>query len=269
MVILARYIRETMSATDQPKCQVAASKPLESMPHDFFARRRAQFRAAMMARCYAAATTVAEYRQLRSLFTSRLAGRYPFVDSASTKAPDADPLAIRDFLKAFDAFMITGPVSLQSDPRLANDAKGALVWLDQITAMRPFFAPFVDSGVTRRVPEYTLLVATSAAAAANGATEQRMLDIGSRGVPVDAEPHEEGWVYSEPITLAASTSDSPVVKAVFASPGGWSILRLATRNDPDVRVRLYHPDTKIELMLPVFPSAAPDIGPPPPAPPKR
>jgi type VI secretion system protein ImpL len=83
--VLAQYLRSTLGPIDQPGCQAAALRP-DSKPasNDWFKMRRGQFRAALLGRCHPGGSgdAVASYEKLRALFASRLAGKYPFVDTS-------------------------------------------------------------------------------------------------------------------------------------------------------------------------------------------
>src|SRR5207249_1122374 len=128
---------------------------------ELFVLRRRQFRAALVSRCVAGGSreAVAAYTKLRSLFTSRLAGRFPFVDSVQVaRAGDVDVNSLREFFKQYDAFAAVDDAALRSDPTLTQTARGATSFLDQVAQVRSFMAPFVEPGADRRLPEYSLVM---------------------------------------------------------------------------------------------------------------
>jgi hypothetical protein len=221
---------------------------------DLLVLRRRQFRAALASRCANAGTdAVRRYERLRTLFTRNLAGRYPFADSASVprtaRAASADPAAVREFFRAYDAFMVTGDVALRSDPRLAGAARSALGFLDQMGQARAFFAPMLREG-NRSLPQYSLVVSPA------DTMVDVELHVGGRILPLDEAEREERWEYGDTVRVALDDADTPA----FASAGGWSILQLMQRASGHVKVRVFHPDTKLELPVPAgFPTVAPEI----------
>jgi len=236
--VLRTYIRQTLGVTDLAACSAVGTQP-DSMRSavDLFEIRRREGRAAAIGRCVpgGSAPGVALYRRMRGLFQSQLAGRFPFVDSSGVaSAPDADPAAVRELFRLYDALRRSGDVEIRSDPRLAEPAKSAIVFLDQLAKVRPFMAAFIDSGTVHRVPEYALLI----------------------GAGDDAR--EEPWRYGDSVVVGFTVRDS-AEQPEFTPAGGWSPLRYVQRHG-SVPVRFFHPDTKLELAIPVFPSSAPEIG---------
>jgi hypothetical protein len=236
---LHRYLRETMSMSDLVSCAAVAAQPDTTKPSlELFVLRRRQFRAALVSRCVAGASrdAVSAYGKLRSLFASRLAGRFPFVDTVqAVRAADADVTSLREFFKQYDAFAVVNDVALRSDPTLTQTARGATSFLDQVAQVRSFMSPFVESGAERRLPEYSLLV-----------------HIGD-------EDLEQRWRYGDSVHVATLVDSLGNEKPVYAR-GPWAPLRYARmKRDSTATIRFFHPDTKLELALPVFPVTAPEI----------
>src|SRR5207253_1762305 len=109
------------------------------------------------------ADAIAQYERIREVFTTKLAGKFPFVDSAkAATANDADPAAIRELYALYDAFAKSGDIQMRADPRVnPKIAQPAFSFLDQLAAARPFFAPFIDSAGSRKSPEYSFVVLPS------------------------------------------------------------------------------------------------------------
>jgi hypothetical protein len=191
------------------------------------------------------------------MFQAQLAGRFPFSDPhRGVRAPDADPALVRDFLRAYDNFAGSGEVALRSDPRYAQSAKNAFAFLDQIGQVRAFLAPFVDSGVTRKGPEFTLVVS-----AGKDSASDRMLEVGGQGLAIGRDEHEEEWRFGENFVLMRGVAGSSEMKPEFTAADGWSALQFALQQPAltGIRLRFFHPDTKLELTVPSFPSSAPAI----------
>jgi hypothetical protein len=238
---LHEFLVVTMGPIDLPSCRTAVASLDTETNHaasDLFTIRRRQFRAAMVGRCGAtSARAAADYDRLRDLFTSSLAGRFPFVDSArADKAPDADPADIRRFYQLYDAFATSSEPELRSDARTSPRARSAFTFLDQVAGARRFLSPFLDSAVVRSEPEYAFVVAGSDSAAATSA--------------------EGEWHFGEPIS--SELEEAAPSRAATGILGRWRLVKLAMLRR-DIGLRLYHPDTMVELPLPVFPTAAPAI----------
>ena len=237
--LLQRFLRERMSVTDLTSCAAMVAQPDTTKPAgDLFTLRRRQFFAAMAGRCGgASADAVAAYARLRQLFTARLAGRFPFADSTQIqRAADVDLGSLREFLKQYDAFTATSEVSLRSDPSLVTIAKPATEFLDQVSQVRAFLSPMLETD--RALPRYSLLIHHG------------------------DEDREALWQYGDSLHVATTFDSLGNEKRTYAK-GGWAPLRyLLVQRDSTVSIKFFHPETKIERMLPLFPSAAPDIVPP-------
>lgn len=246
--LLYSYIQTTMGPIDQAGCQAAALRPdpARTAPADWYAARRVQFRAALLGRCHPGGSgdALAAYRTLRTVFTEKLAGRFPFVDSArASRAADADPAAVREFYRLYDAFARSNEVMLRSDRRAGPGARPAFAFLDLVRQSRPFVAAFVDSGVSRTTPAYGVVIEPVA-----GGGE---LHLGSQVLLLGDSTQAGEWRFGEPISLVPLGETQPS----FQSRRGWGIVELGRR----VKVRYYNPDTKVRIKPPVFPTVAPDI----------
>jgi hypothetical protein len=249
---LVQYLRTTMGPIDQPSCQVASlQKDAGPNATDWFSMRRRQMRAAMLGRCHPGGSgdAVAAYDKLRALFQARLAGKFPFVDtSKAAAAPDADPAAVREVYQAYDAFAKSADVMLRSDPRAVGPAKNAFGFLDQLAAARPFFAAFVDSGATRKAPEFAFTVDPI------GAGQAAELHTGTRVTLLNDSTQSGVWGFGEPVRITAPGDTS----SSFRSTGWWGLVELGELQSR-IHIRYYQPDTKVRLDLPVFPTTAPAI----------
>jgi type VI secretion system protein ImpL len=235
--LLQRFFRETMSMSDVASCAAVAAAPDTTKPStDLFIARRRQFHAAMVGRCMGGpADVLPAYNRLRLLFASRLAGRFPFVDSLqSPRATDADPASVRDFLKQYDAFAATNEVALRSNPTLLQTAKAATLFLDQVAQLRAFMAPYVETD--KGPASFSLLIKAG------------------------DEEREQPWRYGDSVHVATAVDSLGNGRPVYVR-GGWAPLRYAIgTRDSTATIRFFHPDTKIELALPsTFPSVAPEI----------
>lgn len=262
MGMLHRYVREGMAMSDPAACTAAAAETDTIKPStDIFVIRRRQFRAALVARCGVggSAEAVAAYQKLRTQFQTRLANRYPFVDTSATRAPEADPSMVRDFFRQYDAFALTGDVALRSDPALAQTGKPVAAFLDQLEQVRAFMAPHADAGAAHNVPEYSLMIGRGTATLSDSVAALLQLHVGARELTIDDSEHDESWRYGDSVTVVLTPLDTSKARPMFAARGGWALLRFAQQPRGLARVRFYHPDTKVGLVLPAFPTSAPEL----------
>ena len=252
---LYRYLREDMHIRELETCRAMPRRDSVPASSDAFVTRRRQFKTALSARCgNAGMDAVRRYQALSALFTRQLAGRYPFVDSATAaraRAPQADPASVREFFRAYDAFLVTADVALRSDPRLAAPAKAALTFVDQLAEARAFFAPMLDPR-DRSLPRYSLLASPVDTVA------DVELHVDGRMLPLDEGDRAERWQFGDSVSVLLDDVDG--IENVFSATAGWSLLQLLQRAPQHVRVRVFHPETQTEVALPAaFPTAAPEI----------
>jgi hypothetical protein len=228
-----------MAVSDVASCAAIASQPdldLDTRASDVFAVRRRQFYAAIGGRCGGNQTSVVmAYARLRNTFMQRLAGRFPFVDSTQlARAYDADPVAVRDFLKEYDAFTAAADVSMRSSPGLAQQARAAIAFLDQVADVRPFLAPVLEA--EKGLPEYSVWVRS-------GDNEW-----GTR------------WRWGDSLHISTLVDSLGNERALYVR-GGWAALRAwATNPDSTTTIKFFHPRTAAELVPPKeFPVVAPEI----------
>lgn len=261
MGALHRYLVSDLAVSDMERCRLAAAQPDDTRPSsDVFLLRRHQFRAALVSRCSprGSAAAVAAYQRLRAVFQQRIAGRYPFIDTSSVAPIEADQAAVREFTRQFDAFAVTGVVVMRSDPALAQTGRAAMAFLDQLAQVRPLLAPYVDDDAVRRVPEY--VIGVSVVPQADSVPLQEVeIQLGQHQVGMVEGSQELPWRYGDSTRVVLTRFDTVGRHDVTAIGGGWSALRLAQRPPRSLVVRLYHPDTKLELKVPYFPITAPDI----------
>ncbi|HEU4995545.1 MAG TPA: type VI secretion system protein [Gemmatimonadaceae bacterium] len=235
---LWRFLREDMSMHDVSACAAGVSPDLGPVEADLFAMRRRQFQAAMLGRCRGgSADALAAYARMRALFSNKLAGRFPFVDSAQApRAQEADPAALREFMRQYDAFLLASDVALRSDPRIAQSARGAIEFLDQLSAVRSFMAPFVEAS-DRGSAGFSLVIRASA-----------------------DDEREVAWRFGDSVHVSTAVDSLGNEEPIYFR-GGWAPLRyVMQRRDSSATIRFFHPWSKVELAVPsLFPTAAPDI----------
>ena len=142
---------------------------------------------------------------------------------------------MREFFKQYDLFALAHDIALRSDPALTQTAKAATGFLDQLAQVRTFMAPFVESGAERKLPEYSLLIRSG------------------------DEEREQRWRYGDSVHVTTLVDSLGNERPIYVR-GAWAPLRyVTTRRDTTASIRFFHPETKIELVLPAFPVMAPEI----------
>jgi hypothetical protein len=260
MGALHRYLAGELMVNSLEECRVMAAVPESAAPSpDLFVMRLRQFTAAVAARCVPAASSgaVVSYQRLRSYFQTRLAGRYPFADTASTARTEAVVSDVRDFVRLYDNFMVTGEPALRSDPNLTHTARAALAFLDQVAAARPVLSALDAAARRDGALSYGLTVGAG-----------RLLDslnlytvevgVGSRRVALDHTAHGFMWKSGEDVTVTLTPFDPSQARTLAAFDGPWSAFRFVQRS-AGLEVKLFHPETNMEVPLPAFPITAPEI----------
>ena len=259
MSALHRYLAGDLMVNSLEACRAIASMPEHSAPSpDIFVTRLRQFAAAVSSRCVpgASSAAVASYQRLRAYFQTRLAGRYPFVDTMSTAQTEAVVSDVRAFIRQYDAFAVTGEPALRSDPGLTHTARAALAFLDQFGAARTVFSG-LDAAAAGDQLRYGLTVAAGRLLdSLNTATIE--VAIGSRQAALDNTALGFMWASGDKVRATLTPFDPSQARTLAAFDGPWAAFRLAQRAS-GMEVRLFHPETNMEVALPVFPVTAPDV----------
>jgi hypothetical protein len=124
--------------------------------------------------------------------------------------------------------------------------------------VRRFIAPFVDSGSVRTVPAYSIL-ATMSISPDTLPNYLLDLDIGGRQAAVDESALEHTWRAGDSVRVILSPLDTSPTRTLYAAGGNWAAVRFLRAAPQGMTVRVYHPDTKLELSVPEFPVVAPEI----------
>jgi len=142
---LEDYVNVRMAKVAPADCAPAAPPSDIRGSTRYFAHTLQQLSGELSRRCYemASLNASARYAELSSYFNQRLAGRYPFSESAlHNGALEADPADVRAFFRKFDAAkpVIISKIA-EGDPGFAQVHQ----FLDEMSSVRAFFAPFLDA----------------------------------------------------------------------------------------------------------------------------
>jgi type VI secretion system protein ImpL len=310
IVSMGTTLRFELDSLDLSDC--ARRAPRSTPGGDLFAQRADGIWSSVWRRCVdlGSRELIAAYGRLETQFRSRLAGRFPFgPPNAPAEASGAD---IADFLRNYDAFAAVAKQTGGTDD--ASNILGArtATFLTDMAHVRTFFAAYLDSATTGRLPMFDYQIDFRVNRARESGANQIAewtADVADQhaamGAPVatrrgrwragDDIETSLRWatgsqlVPAEPVPAGASLGNGSIS---FMTSGQWSLLRFlkeyeSDTSDPDggqtlefsvrtgrrgssaaattsarayLRVRLYNPDTKAELVLPHFPTSAPDAG---------
>ena len=260
MGALHRYLAGELMVHSLDDCRDIASMPESSVPSsDIFVTRMRQFAVAVAARCVpgASASAVASYQRLRSYFQTRLAGRYPFVDTASTTRVEAVVSDVRDFVRQYDVFAVAGEPALRSDPTLAHTARASVTFLEQLEAVRPLLSAL--DAAARRDPVFTYGMTVAAGALLDSLNTASVdVRVGDRQVALDHTAESFVWTSGEAISAVLTPFDPVQARTLASYAGPWAALRFLQR-PAGMDIKLFHPETNLALPVPVFPVTAPEI----------
>jgi type VI secretion system protein ImpL len=201
---------------------------------NLFASLRGSLVAYTEMRCQGA--DVDAFMQLFALFDATLAGRYPFGQTA----PEASPVAVREFFAAYAQQRATLRAQLKSLPKPQQPAVRS--FLDHLDDDQKFFAATMRSDGTLAIHlSPTFNVRQSAE---RGADQVLGWTLSAAGQSASYPPGETvlDWVTGQPISLAltwadlsrftpyadGARSDAPAVDgrtATFMRSGNWALLR--------------------------------------------
>ena len=225
---LEDYVSNRMAKVSAADCTGSALAP-GHVAHGYFATRLQDLSRDLSSRCYTLAGTdaVKRYTDLARYFNNRLAGRYPFADAAPMAGqPEADPADVRAFFKMFDTHrpvIVADPANGGLDPSLAS----ARHFIDDMTTVRAFFAPFLDAPKPDSAPaidvEATFRVLRQHEIDADQIIRWSFA-VGPESVTNrDAKPKVR-WVFGKPVTVTLRwAADAPRVPIVVTQGRGISV----------------------------------------------
>lgn len=244
---------------------------------DLFEERRAALRRQLYDRCreLAGGHAVEGYRRIEAFFNQRLAGRFPFADSAPGRLDaEADPEDVRELYRLYAAY---APV-LRGVPE-ADRPPAAFDFIDKVDDVRPLFAAFLDDPLRPETPELELAVRFRDQRKAETGADRIFRWSLASGERVVTHPYSGPaipWTYGTPVRLELQwAKDSPVVPvespelpgvlvkgrtAVFEFNNRWALLALlktlaSPQDDGDPRAET------LRLRVATRPEAEPQAAP--------
>jgi type VI secretion system protein ImpL len=224
---LEDYIGTRMTKVSTTDCAPAAAPSDVHGGTRYFAHTLQQLARDLSRRCYdmASLNASARYAELSGYFNQRLAGRYPFSEWPSrTGTLEADPSDVRAFFRKFDAAkpVIASKIA-ESDPTFAQVRQ----FLDDMTAVRTFFAPFLDAQKPDVSPAFDIEASFRAARQQEIDADQIIawsLAVGNDMVTNRDKKPTLRWSVGKPVRLTLRwANDAPRVPVLSPLPRGVSV----------------------------------------------
>ena len=231
VAILERFVLQDTADLAMANClPILTPHDLNSAPKDFFLERRNTLRSALFSRCQTldATTALTTYTALTTLFNTRLAGQFPFAERMDDPAGvEAEPEAIRAFYRLFDQSVPMDQAALRST--VVPDAARAqlLAFLQEMAAVRAFFAPWLDGKGPPTRPSVDFAVDFRVNRASEQAGNQIIdwtLEVGEQIFrPTDSQ-RQGRWRFGDRMRLTLRwAKDAPMQPSLAGTPPGATV----------------------------------------------
>jgi type VI secretion system protein ImpL len=221
---LEEFIGQDLAAASLDDCFSLGGGATPASVSDYFLESRERLASELLSRCRTLAADRAEerYAELAALFNRRLAGRFPFADAPGGGGrTEAAPEDVAGFFRSFDRsaplLRAVGTGDGEGGPGLPRTV---LDFVDQMTRVRAFFAPFLDAEEPSPEPLYDVEVEFRANRAAEQGGYQIIewaLEVGGERLTHRDATRRTRWGPGEPIRLtlrwAADSPREPVAPA--------------------------------------------------------
>jgi hypothetical protein len=284
LAALEQFLRFDLEAVRLETCEATLGAEEGALSSDFFLSRRDRARDQLLDRCRSLTgiAIAADYVRLTERFNRDLAGRYPFVAGAATiDAPEADPEDVAVFLRDFAAMGERLGRAVAGRAKVDPTAAAAARFLERMTAVHAFLAPFAAPGGAQVPPPAVFEV--TADFRVNRAREREANQIIDWQLQLGAGDLRNGgapsavWRPGDPVALrlrwAKDGSMVPRARgldmgvedrtAVFDYRGRWALIRLLQAHRGDVEDFGTGGDPQphtLRIIVPVGPAADPGSG---------
>lgn len=223
---LEEFIGQEMASLTLDGCFAAIpARATATTGSDYFLENRERLRSDLLARCRALAAdrAVESYGELADLFNRRLAGRYPFAESPDAAyVAEAAPEDVRGFFRRFDtAAPLIREAGSAEGASGAGLPRAALDFVDEMTRVRRFFAPYLDAETPVPAPLYDVAVdfrVNRSAEVGGSQIIEWTLEVGRERLTNRSETLRTRWGPGEPVRLtlrwAADSPREPVATSV-------------------------------------------------------
>jgi type VI secretion system protein ImpL len=224
---------ETFIVTDMDRVSVdscsSTLKVTGDSSRDYFLRIRNSMRAQFYRRCNELARIKAvndalvaleNYGEIADGFNKSLAGGFPFTDlSTRPNYPDLDPWEMMKFFRLFDSKEKAARAALARSADFGAAPQGAAEFLDQVAAVREFFAPFLEK---KQGPMFDFRVRfrvnQEQEIGANQIIDWKF-EVGKKKFAYLSDDVEGRWIFGDPVRLTLRwANNSPVLPVTSATP---------------------------------------------------
>jgi type VI secretion system protein ImpL len=231
VAILERFIAQDTADLSTENClPTLTPQDLNSAPKDFFLERRNTLRGALLSRCQTLVVNTAftTYAALSNLFNTRLAGQFPFAERVDGAAEvEAEPEVIRTFYRLFDQRGPMDQTTLRSNFITDTAAAQALAFLQDMTAVRAFFAPWLDGKGPPNRPSVDFAVDFRVNRASEQAGNQIIdwiLEVGEQTFRATDSQRQGRWRFGDRIRLTLRwAKDAPLQPSLAGTPPGVTV----------------------------------------------
>ena len=224
---------ESFIVTDMDKVSIdscaSSLKLTTDSSRDYFLRIRNSMRAQFYRRCNELARIKAvndtlaaleNYREIQEGFNKSLGGGFPFTDlSTRPDYPDLDPWEMVKFFRLYDSKEKAARAALARSADFGASPQNAAEFLDQVAAVREFFAPFLEK---KQGPMYDFRVQFRVnrehEIGANQIIDWKF-EVGKKKFAYLGDDLEGRWIFGDPVRLTLRwANDSPVLPVTGATP---------------------------------------------------
>ena len=252
VAILERFIlQDTADLTTENCLQTLTPQDLNSALKDFFLERRNTLRGALFSRCQTLAvnTTLTTYTALSNLFNTRLAGQFPFAERVDGAAGvEAEPEAIRAFYRLFDQRGPMDQTMFRSNFITDTAVAQVLAFLQDMTAVRAFFAPWLDGKGPPNRPSVDFAVDFRVNRASEQAGNQIIdwtLEVGEQTFHSTDSQRQGRWRFGDRIRLMLRwAKDAPLQPSLAGTPSGATVTNQTVGYEYADRMGLAHLHTE-------------------------
>ncbi len=225
---LEAFIITDMDRVSIDSC-ISTLKVTSDSSRDYFLRIRNSMRAHFYRRCNELARVKAvndtlaaldNYREIEESFNKSLAGGFPFTDmSTRPDYPDLDPWEMMKFFRVFDGKEKAARAALTRSADFGADPQKAAEFLDQVSVVREFFAPFLEK---KQGPMFDFRIQfrvnREQEIGANQVIDWKF-EVGKKKFAYLSDDVEGRWIFGDPVRLTLRwANNSPVVPVTGATP---------------------------------------------------
>ncbi|MBS0185851.1 MAG: hypothetical protein JSS34_05865 [Proteobacteria bacterium] len=250
---LQNFILKDMNTITVSNCAQKLD-PLVTPEHqDFFTNRLQELRSDLLGRCEALSGKIAlnHYDQIQTFFNTRLAGKFPFIGTATKNASGyAEPQDIKAFFSLYDNLVVSAKEFLNASKSYGISKDRALEFIMAMDDVRAFFDPFLTSKNLSDLPTYDFDVEFRVNRSHEVGASQLIdwvIQVGPQDIDLHSANFSGIWSYGTPVTVsfqwASNGPNQPMTDgnqpnlsvtgntATYTYNGPWALLELILMQD--------------------------------------